>query len=543
MLKRWLSLIVFLFASQFLFAQQTKNVEKPKLVVGLVIDQMRWDYLYRFHDLFGEGGFKRLMNDGFSCDQTYIPYVPTYTAPGHASVYTGSVPAINGIIANDWYELSIKKNMYCAADSTVSTVGSSSLLGKMSPRNLLVTTISDELRLSTNFRSKVIGVSLKDRGAIMPAGHSANAAYWYDDEFGKWISSTYYQNDLPSWVKKENEKLFPDKAMTTDWNTLLPIEKYVQSTGDNKSYESLIGGEKSPVFPQRFSQVTGGKYAAFKSNPAAMTYTFNMAQQAISNEKLGADEFTDLLAVSISTTDYVGHAFGPNSIELEDTYLRLDRDIAHFLNFLDRTVGRGNYLLFLTADHAVAHVPGFLEENKIPGGLYNYNELANTIRQKIDEKFQVKNAIVKVQNNQVYLDEENILSAGKKLKDVEEEVVRTLNDQPFIQNAFVTNDLASVAIPETVKQMLINGYNPKRSGQVGFVPLSNYMSGGKTGTTHGSWNSYDAHIPLLWFGTGIKKGNTNRKVYMTDIAPTLAALLNIQTPGGNVGNAITEVVK
>ena len=377
----------------------------------------------------------------------------------------------------------------------------------------------------------------------MSAGHAANAAYWFDDIAGKWISSTYYQNQLPDWVIKQNEKSLPDEAMSKDWNTLLPMNKYVQSTGDNEKYEDHISGENSVTFPHHLSQITTEKYAAFKFTPASMTYTFDMAKATIKNEKLGAGNFTDMLTISISTTDYVGHAFGPNSIEAEDTYLRLDKDIADFLNYLDASVGKGNYVLFLTADHGVEHVPGFLEEHHIPGGVYNATELSKNLKQKIETVFGLKNVFIKIQNSQVYVDDEAIKKAGKKVDSVNEEIIDFLNQQSFIEYAFATKDLATTTIPEPVKKMLINGYNPKRSGQIGYISKPGYIYGEQTGTTHGVWGPYDAHIPLIFYGTNIKPGKTNRKTYMTDVAPTIAALLNIQMPSGNVGNVIEELVK
>ncbi len=542
MRKYILILTVILFGG-FVQAQNPANTIKPKLVVGLVVDQMRWDYLYRYQNLYSDNGFKRLLKDGFSCENTLIPYLPTYTAPGHTCVYTGSVPAIHGIVGNDWYDASIKGNMYCADDSTVNTIGSPSVQGKMSPRNMLTTTIGDELRLSANFRNKVIGVALKDRGAILPAGHAGNAAYWFDDTVGQWISSSYYFTQMPAWVTEYNKQKYVDKAMTKDWNTLLPIEKYINSTSDNKVYEGTLPEEKQPVFPHRLSQISKEKYSAFKYTPAASSYTFDMAKAIVKNEKMGAGEFTDMLAVSISSTDYMGHTFGPNSIEAEDTYLRLDLDIADFLNYLDATVGKGNYLFFLTADHAAAHVPGFLKENNIPGEHISSSGLQKDLNARLKEVTGIDKAMIKIQNNQVYLDVKAIRKTGKKLSEVEEEIIEVLLDNPMVEFAFPTKGIATQSIPEPIKGMLINGYNPKRSGQIGYILKPGYISMGSTGTTHGAWNPYDAHIPLVWYGTGIKAGKTNRETYMTDIAPTIAALLQIQMPNGNVGKVIEEVKK
>lgn len=543
MAKKIYTLFALIFAVSFSFGQPLKKVQKPKLIVGLVVDQMRWDYLYRYHDLYSDNGFNRLINNGFNCDNTMIPYVPSYTAPGHTCIYTGSVPSVHGIVGNDWYDRATKKNVYCTADSTVNTIGSLSVQGKMSPQNLWTTTVGDELRLSTNFKSKVIGVAIKDRAAILPAGHAANAAYWFDDTVGKWITSSYYAGALPAWVIKENEKQLADAAMAKDWNTLLPVSRYTQSTGDNMIYEGRIPGEKTPTFPHRLSQITKAKYAAFKYTPFAATFTFDMAKAAIENEKLGKNDVPDFLTVSISSTDYMGHTFGPNSIEAEDTYLRLDRDIADFLSYLDATIGKDQYLLFLTADHGALQVPGFLKEHHLPANLYNLAILSEDIKSRIYEIFGLRNAVVKIQNNQIYMDEDQIRKAAKNPAEVEEEVIRFLNEQPFIQYAFATKNIENASIPSPIKNRLLNGYNPKRSGQIGYIQRSAYLAGGETGTSHGAWNPFDTHIPLIWFGTNIKAGKTNREIYMTDIAPTLSAMLHIQMPSGNVGKVIQEVIQ
>jgi predicted AlkP superfamily pyrophosphatase or phosphodiesterase len=527
-------------ATQIKILQQSA---KPKLVVGIVIDQMRWDYLYRFNQLYGSNGFKRLIGEGFSCDNTLIPYTPTYTAPGHTCIYTGSIPAIHGIVGNSWFDKSTNANVYCTDDSTVSTVGNTSDAGKMSPENMLVTTITDELRLSNNFKSKVIGLALKDRGAILPAGHSANAAYWYDDKGGKWISSTYYMKDVPAWVKDFNAKDMVASYMSKDWNTLLPIAQYDLSTPDNEPYENAISGETTVTFPHRLSSITTGKYSSFRTTPFANTFTFDFAKQAIENEKLGSNTVPDFLTVSISSTDYIGHSFGPNSIEAEDTYLRLDKDIADFLSYLDQKMGKGNYLIFLTADHGVAHVPGFLAEHKIPGGTVSDKEITKEINQAVETASGIKNVVQSVQNYQVYLNFNEIEKQGKDKATIVNIVIKTLQLKPSVINVFEINKLMQTVIPEPQKEMMVNGYNPKRSGDIQFTFKPGYFDGGTKGTTHGLWNPYDAHIPLLFFGWNIKPGKTNRETHMTDIAATVAVLLQIQMPSGCVGKVITEVIK
>jgi len=534
-------LYFFIFFSLF-SAAAFSQIPKPKLVIGIVIDQMRWDYLYRYKTLYGENGFKRLLKDGFTAENTFIPYVPTYTAPGHTCIYTGSVPAYTGIIGNNWFDKTTGKAVYCTDDSTVFTVGNTGKAGKMSPANMWVTTITDELRLSNNFKSKVIGIALKDRGAILPAGHSANAAYWYDA--GKWITSTHYMNRLPAWVEQFNGNNNAGKYMAGDWTTLLPMNRYDLSTADDKPYENAIRGETTVTFPHRLSLIPDSiKYEAFRTTPFANTFTFDFAKAAIENEGLGKNSVTDFLAVSISSTDYIGHNFGPNSVEIEDTYLRLDKDIAGFLQYLDAKLGKGNYTVFLSADHAVAHIPAFLNEHHIPGGNFEDADLLKELNRLTEAEFGVKNIILNLQNYQVYLNSYELEKQGKDVAAVKRAVIKILQAKSFIIAAFETDKLAMVTLPEPQKTMLANGYNAKRSGDIQFTLRPGYFDGGKKGTTHGLWNPYDAHIPCIFYGWGIKPGSSNREIYMTDIAPTIAALLHIQMPSGSVGKVITELIK
>lgn len=516
-------------------------LNRPKLVIGLVVDQMRWDYLYRYYNRYSEGGFKRMVNEGFSAENTFIPYTPTYTACGHSSIYTGSVPAINGIIGNDWYDPQLKRGVYCAEDTTVKTVGSNTRAGLMSPKNMLTTTITDELRLATNFKSKVIGISLKDRGSILPAGHSANAAYWYDGGTGDWITSTHYMTQLPSWIADYNKLKMADKYFEKNWNTLYPIETYGQSTADNKDYEGKSRGEQTPTFPHPFKLYAGKSYDMIKSSPYGNTMTLELAKLAIDSEKLGQNGSTDFLAVSCSATDYVGHQYGPNSIEAEDTYLRLDQDLEQFFNYLDTKLGKGNYLVFLSADHGAAHVPGFMAENKLPGGLFNDSPVIKSLNTTIEEKFKVKKAIITSTNSQFYFNHQAIKDANADFDAIKSLVIETLKQQDGIMDAIDLSKLASSTLPEPIKKAITNGYNARRSGDVYYILKSNYFEGGKTGTTHGAWFPYDSHIPCVFMGWNVKPGKTNKTHYMTDIAATLAAMLHIQMPSGCIGEPITEL--
>lgn len=542
-------MILFLLGFQS-YAQKTtvkpsnSQLQRPKLVVGIMVDQMRWDYLYRYYSRYSpNGGFRRLLNQGFSCENTFIPYMPTITACGHTSVYTGSVPAIHGITGNAWWDYEKNRTVYCSEDKTVKTVGSTSTAGEMSPRNNQGTTICDELKLATNFRSKVIGIAIKDRGGILPAGHSANAAYWYDGSKGSWITSTYYMNELPQWVKNFNDKKVVDEFYQNGWNTMYPIATYVQSTKDENEYEAKPFGADQKGFPYDLKRFAGKNYGSISSTPFGNTMTMMMAKDAISNEEMGKDSITDFLAVSFSSPDYVGHSFGPNSIEAEDTYLRLDKDLGELFDYLDKMVGKGQYLTFLTADHGVAHVPGFMTENKLPGGAVDDNKMVEDLNKQLKEKYGKGGVVLGAYNYQISLNHTLIDTAKLDRSAIVEDIIAFVKNIKGVDRVFEISKLMDQPMNVDVKNRLANGWHPKRSGDIQIVFAPGWIDGGKTGTTHGLWNPYDSHIPLVWYGWGIKQGKSNREVYMTDIAATLAALLHIQMPSGSIGKPILAVVQ
>jgi predicted AlkP superfamily pyrophosphatase or phosphodiesterase len=521
-------------------AENKKMAARPRLVVGIVVDQMRWDYLYRYANRYGDGGFKRLLREGFSCENTLINYTPTVTACGHTCVYTGSVPAVHGILGNEWYSRELDRDIYCAEDSTVTTVGSTSDAGKMSPRNLKVTTIGDELRLSDNFESKVVGIAIKDRGAILPAGHTANAAYWYDPGAGNWVTSTYYMKTLPAWAQDYNNQHRPASFLAQPWTTLYPIETYLQSLPDSQPFEGAFKGEPAPVFPHDL-KATPEKSIA--STPFGNTMTLEFAEKALDAYQLGKGNVTDMLAISLSSTDYVGHQFGPNSIEIEDTYLRLDKDLAAFFKYLDEKIGKGQYICFITADHGVAHVPGFAQSHDLPGGTWSEGAAVRKINEAVKQQFGIERVVLHSSNHQLYINHDAVSKAGKSEKDIREFITALLMKDPLVTNVIYLPELFYTTLPEPLRTMLANGYNAKSGGDLQIILQSGYIDGGKTGTSHSVWYPYDAHIPLVWMGWGINPGQTNHTVGMTDIAPTLAALLHIQMPSGNVGHAIEAITK
>ena len=545
MLRKFTALLL-LICTITISAQKNKStqLDRPKLVIGLVVDQMRWDYLYRYYEKYGNDGFKRLLNQGYSLNNVHINYIPTYTAIGHTTIYTGSVPAIHGIAGNDWFDKTTGKNVYCTADDTVKGVGTtSSKVGNHSPRNLWSTTITDELLLATNFKAKVVGVSLKDRASILPAGHNPTGAYWFDDTTGDFVTSSYYRNELPKWVTDYNNQKIGENLVKNGWNTLLPIAQYTESSPDNSPWEGLQGKSKTPTFPYNNLaaeyQVSKGD---IRSTPFGNTLTLGLAKASIKGEQLGADAVTDFLAINLASPDYAGHKFGPNSIEVQDVYLRLDQDLAEFFKYLDQTVGKDQYTVFLSADHGGAHAKGFMDEHKMPTGFYGEDN--KEFNEMLNNQFKVDRLITKITNNQVYLDEKLMAEQKLDAEQVKQFLIDILNKDTSVLFAVDMKKAGSSSVPEPIRTRIVNGYNWQRSGDIQVIYHDSWLpTYSKLGTTHGSWNSYDSHIPLIFMGWGIKPGESNKEYSMTDIAPTLSALLKIQFPSGNIGNPIVEVIE
>jgi predicted AlkP superfamily pyrophosphatase or phosphodiesterase len=531
---------LLLFTGSVFGQKNTKtNLPKaPKLVIGIVVDQMRYDFLYRYENKYGKGGFKRLMNEGFNCKNLHYNYGPTVTAAGHSAIYTGSVPNITGIIGNDWYDQKLNKTMYCTEDSTVKTVGSNSTAGKMSPKNMLVSTVTDQLRIANNFNSKTIGVALKDRGSILPAGHTANGAYWYDGTDGSWITSTFYMPELPKWVKDFNDKKPTDKYFNTAWTTLLPIEKYTESTADDQSFETKITGETKAVFPHNYLNNKTNFYELIKNTPYGNTLTKDFAMAAFENEQLGLGKLTDFLAISFSTPDYAGHAYGPNSVELEDIYIRLDKDLEEMLNTFDAKLGKNNYLVFLSADHGVADVPGFWQQNKLPAGVLTYMAAKNIANKNLKDKFGIDNLIESEDNNQFYLNDKLLKEQNLTVEQLFPIIKQAVLPIEGIADVINLHNLPASNIPEILKNRIVNGINAKRSGDIMLLSKPMYFAGRLTGTTHGSVYNYDTHVPALFFGWNVPQGESLKKYSISDIAPTISNMLNILEPSGNIGEPI-----
>lgn len=516
---------------------------KPKLVVGVVVDQMRFDYLNRFKKKYSANGFLRLIKQGYSCNNHHFNFIPTYTAPGHASIFTGTTPSVHGIIGNSWYDKASNSTVYCTTDKAYIPVGAAAKYGQASPRNMKVTTLADQNRLFTQMNGKTIGVSIKDRGAVFPSGHTANGAYWFEGlNEGKWMTSTYYMDALPQWVKDFNT---PSNIASylKPWNTLYDISLYEESGSDLSDYEQGFNGKSTSEFPydlKALMELNEG-YDIIKSTPFGNTMITDFALSAIEAESLGVDDYTDFLTVSYSSTDYIGHNFGINSVELQDTYLRLDLEVERLLNYLDAKVGAGNYTLFLTSDHGAVDVPSFLTDVHIPSGYVLKNSFAS-LYTNLKKKYGVSDLIMKISNDQVFLNQERITALKVNLEDVQKFVVNEIISYPHIKKAYTATTMQTRYFKEGAEKMLQNGYHQKLSGDVLFTLESGVISYDSKGTTHGSGYNYDTHVPLLFYGNGIQPGKTYKRTNVTDIAPTISALLGIALPSGATGTVIEEVI-
>lgn len=499
---------------------------KPKLVVGIVVDQMRWDYLERYKDRYSEGGFRRMMDEGYNCTRCMINYIPAVTAVGHTSVYTGTVPAFHGITNNSFFVDG--KSTSAPYDDRMETVGSETKAGRRSPHLMMATTMGDELRMATNFRSKVIGIAIKDRAAILPAGHAANAAYWLDDTDDRFITSSYYMRELPQWAADFNQKNKSKEYMKRDWprKMMYAQDTYVQSHARDERIEHEVGQD-------------------IRTTPWGATLTLDMACAAVEGEQLGKDEFTDMLCVSISSTDAIAHRVGCNSQYIEDAMLWLDRDLEHFFTFLDEKVGKGQWTAFLTADHAGNHNLQWRMDNRLPAQVWESTQVVKDLNQKICDEMDISESVVKnISSFKVLMDEKLMEEKELDRNRVADIIVRHLKSLPMVEYAFDVERMPDY-LPEPIRTMTRNGFYPGRTGQIQVIPVGGVMEAFRygegqnlKGASHMLWGPDDTHIPLVFLGNGVPQGEDNHTVSITDIAATICSLLHIQEPSACVGEPI-----
>lgn len=550
MIFKKIALILFLFFVQLGLAigQKPKSpsanppttLDRPKLVVGIVVDQMRYDFLYRYFEKYGSGGFKRMLREGYSFSNCQYSYFPTKTAAGHASIYSGTTPALHGVVGNDWFEPRLDKEIHCVQDDSVRCLGGNEANGRKSPRNMKTFSVADQIKLATNFRSKCFGLSLKDRGAILPAGHAADGAFWFDPVTGNFISSTYYKNlkgKLPGWLNAFNQKGLAAIYRQQIWNTLLPIEQYVESAGDDSEFEESIIKKQKPIFPYDLAQAEGNGFDIVKGTPFGNTLTAELAKALIEGENMGMRNTTDFLAISFSSTDEVGHDYGPVAVETEDTYLRLDKDLEDLFQFLDSRLGKGNYLTFLTADHGVIEVPAFLQSHQLPAGYFPKKSFLAQLKAFSLQTFDSAQVIRYYINEQIFLDNGIIKARKLDRNEALKKVIEFIEQQHFVFRAFAYSDPRPFPeIPMISKYEA--GYFKGRSGDIQIILSPGILEReSRKGTSHTAPFSYDSHVPCLWMGWKIAPGENMNAINIQDIAPTLSGLLHIMEPNGTTGKA------
>ncbi|KEO73112.1 alkaline phosphatase family protein [Anditalea andensis] len=602
---RHLGIIIFLFFLCFRISY-AQTPDKPKLVVGIIVDGMRHEYLYKYYDRFTEGGFKRLMNDGYMMSNTHINYIPTLTAPGHASIYTGATPSVHGIIANDWFVKPLGKSIYSAEDQKYSNVGGSARYGHISPQNLKSTTITDELRLSTNNRSKVVSISLKERGAVFSAGHLGNAL-WMDGQSGEFMTSTYYMDTLPSWVHHFNSLQLTQRYLSQTWNTLYPIETYIQSVEDAFEFEGKFKGLKSSNFPYDLSTLKekNGGMNMIMTTPFGNSLTFDMAYAALEGENLGKGQEVDFLALSLSSTDFIGHKFGPTAVETEDTYLRVDRDLENFLQYMDMQYGKNEYLVFMTSDHGMADLVEYLGSEQVPSGRLNKQIIIDDITTSLNEKFGLPFNVEKMlllgivitacyiaclfyfrysrpylfqkkylvilsflylaimamipyqefkayrnrlggwvsdfSNEQFYINSRLADEKGIDMSEIQTYIANRMLQYEGVKHAYTATDLKRQNYTNGSAKDLQLGFNHKSSGDVMLILEPGWLNIDYLGTTHNTGYNYNTHVPLIFFGWNIPQGQSMEYCTITNLAPTLSMLLNISLPGGATGQPIMSL--
>ncbi len=515
--------------------------EPIRLVVPILVDQLRYDYLERFYDHFGEGGFKRLLAGGAFLTQAHYDYCPTVTGPGHASFLSGSPPSINGIIANDWFDRASGKPINCVQDGRVSGVGTTAASARRSPRNFIGSTVSDEMRL--RFQSKVVGISIKDRGAILPAGKRPTGAYWFESESGKFVTSDYYMDALPDWVVAFNGRERAKFYLGQTWDRLLPADQYPDQ--DDAPGEASLSGEKTVTFPHVAVIPEKPGYDNIVPTPFGNELVEELAEAAIEGEKLGQGEQPDLLAISFSSIDAAGHRFGPYSQEIQDMVLRLDRTLARLLDALDQKVGLGRVLIVLTADHGVAPTPEWARAHGLDGERIDEIPFMADLLGKLSQHFGPGHYLARRSffAGNLYFDYAALAQKNLAPATVAAFIRDWAMESGKFSACFSRDELLTGQAPGDIGRRVVNGFYPPRSGDVVliFKPYQ-FPYDSKGGTTHGSPFTYDTHVPVIFFGHRFKAGRYADPFNITDIAPTLSAALRIEAPAGAIGQPLTKVL-
>lgn len=542
-------LMLMLVPASWTVAETTE--QKPKLVLQITIDQMRGDFPMRYKDRLGEGGFRYLMEKGTHYINAHFQHANTETPVGHAALFTGAYPSSNGIVAGNWFDMDKQKVIYNCEDDRYPMIGKKPAKGKgRAPTNLLSSTIGDELVISNNHQSRVFSVSIKDRGAILPGGH-AGKAFWYSKSDGSFVSSTYYYKEYPDWVKQWNAQKLADTYKDTSWNLLHDISTYVFGKDDDRPFEVDMFG-LGTTFPHPVKGESKYFYASLIATPFGDELTADFAKTLIKTEKLGQGKQTDFMAISFSVTDYIGHLFGPSSLEAEDNILRLDRLLANLFRFIDDQIGLDQTLIILSADHGMSEAPEYMQSLGFEvGRLTSETIVKDTIRNALETRLGVPEDVIRLyEHPYVYLNEEKIRKTKYSVAEIETAVAEEILKVPGIIGALTRTDLIKGSFaPTQVNMTILNNFHPKRSGHIHVIADQFWYFYYEMDTTtkiaaiHCSPWTYDTYVPLFFAGHGITAQKIVRPVTPYDIPATIAVCLEIKPPSGSVGIPLAEVLK
>lgn len=516
--------------------------EKPKLVVGIVVEQMREDYLDRFWENFDYGGFKKLAINGTYCQNANYKYSLTQTAPGYVTIVTGAEPSEHGIVSNFWFNPLTGAKEFCITDSRKKAVGDKDANGSYSPKNIFSSTFSDEAKLFNRGKSKTISISLSEYGAILSGGFSADAAYWFDYKSGKWISSTYYMDKLPKWVNEVNDKKMPEEYLSREWSPMLPIEDYNEVLPDSSIYEFGIDGVYK-VFPYIYTNLrkTVQDYELMHMIPEGNTHTTDLAIATIYNEQLGKDDETDFLFINYSVSENIGKLYGPQSIEVQDLYLRLDQDLSHLIDVIEETVGKNNVLIYLTSNHGVSETPQYLIDNKMPAGNFKQHYILALLKSYLKAIYGEGEWILDYSNNQIFLNKILIEDSQIPLPEFQEKVISFIINSTGISNAISSHQFQNIVFRTGMPEKMQNSFNQKRSGDIMISLKAGWIEDIPYSTDHNSGYKYDTNVPLIFYGWKVKKQKLYNEINITDIAPTISMILGTPAPPISSGKTLEEV--
>lgn len=539
---------LLLLLSYQMQAQRLRNLpaEKPSLVVWLVVDQMRYDYISRFNHNFSEGGFNRLIGEGTLCTNAQFNYIFNQPGVGEATLITGSDPETHGIVSEYWYKRLQEQEIHCTADDRFVSVGTTNNHGQRSPQALSASTLGDEMKLSNELKSKVFSVALEPSSSIVMGGHTADAAYWFDQETGNWITSNYYTDSLKTWIREFNEKKINETYLEKQWNLLLSTEKYLGCMPDKNDYETGILSEKT--FPYDLYDISNLKkrkpnYGVLKFVPYGNNFTKDFAISLIVNENLGKGEYTDMISVGFNSSQEIGLRFGPRSLEVQDNFLRLDRELEHFLSFLDDFVGKEKVLVILTSNYGLADIPQYLSDVKIPADYFNSKSTMQLLKSYLNATYGKGKWVQYYYKQQVFLNRELIEDSDLDIRDVQQKAADFLLQFSGIANTVTATTLQTTNFTDGMFEKMQNSYNQERSGDIlinlkpGWVELSNRSTDTNTGYT------YCTHVPLVFYGWKVGRGRIHDKISMADVAPTISALLEIASPNSATGSVIKDIIK